>query len=263
MKKRKQPFGQNFLVDLDAAKKIVRLARVKKDGVVVEIGPGKGVLTHDLLPRTNRLIALEIDPHLCRDLKKKYGQLPNFELQETDAQKTDYASLAPKFQVVSNLPYCAATPIVKRLIHYRKYFDDMTLMLQREVAARMTARPGTREYGSLSLFVQYHCEAERLLEVGRDCFYPKPKVESTVIRLVPRPLPPVAVGNEKNLFTLIHASFMHKRKTLRNNLKGVQGHFEVDLGVIEDMGIDLNRRAEDLSLAEFAGISNALELKNG
>ncbi len=262
MKRRKQPFGQNFLVDLDIAKKIVRLAKIKKDGIVVEIGPGKGVLTHDLLPLSGQLIALEIDPVLCRDLKKKFGNLSNFQLQHTDAQKMDYGALAPRFQVVSNLPYCAATPIIKRLIHYRRYIEDMTLMIQREVAARMAAKPGTRDYGSLTLFVQYHCEVERVLEVGRDCFFPKPKVESTVLRLIPRAMPPIVVGNEKNLFQLIHTSFMHKRKTLRNNLKGVNGRFQVDLNAIEEMGIDLNRRAEDLSLEEFARITNALELKN-
>lgn len=262
MKKRKQPFGQNFLVDLNAAKEIVHLAHVKNDGCVVEIGPGKGVLTHDLLPLTSKLIALEIDPILCRELKKKYGDRDNFFLVQVDAQKVDYGSLAPRFQVVSNLPYYAATPIIKRLIHFRKHIESMTLMLQREVATRMTAKPGTKEYGSLTLFIQYHCEARRLLEVGAECFYPKPKVESTVIRLTPRELPPVVVNNEKNLFHLIHAAFLHKRKTLRNNLKGLNGRFHVAMSTIEAMGIDPNRRAEELTLQEFAQITNALETKD-
>ncbi|QPJ61976.1 MAG: ribosomal RNA small subunit methyltransferase A [Candidatus Nitronauta litoralis] len=262
MKKRKQPFGQNYLVDLNAAKEIVHLAHVKNDGCLVEIGPGKGVLTHDLLPLTSKLIALEIDPILCRGLKKKYGDRENFHLVQADAQKIDYGSLAPRFQVVSNLPYYAATPIIKRLIHYRKHITDMVLMLQREVAARMTAKPGTREYGSLTLFIQYHCEARRLLEVGAECFYPKPKVDSTVIRLTPRQLPPVVVNSETNLFQLIHTAFLHKRKTLRNNLKELNGRFHIAMSAIENMGIDPNRRAEELTLQQFAQITNALETKN-
>ncbi len=263
MKRRKQPFGQNYLVDLTAAKEIVHLAHVRNDGCLVEIGPGKGVLTHDLLPLTSKLIALEIDPILCRELKKKYGDRDNFHLEQVDALKVDFGKLAPRFQVVSNLPYYAATPIIKRLIHFRKHIENMTLMLQREVAARMTAKPGTREYGSLTLFVQYHCEAKRLLEVGAECFFPKPKVESTVIRLTPRELPPVVVNSETNLFQLIHSAFLHKRKTLRNNLKEVNGRFHIEMSTIEKMGIDPSQRAEELTLKQFAQITNALEIKNG
>ncbi len=134
-------------------------------------------------------------------------------------------------------------------------------MVQKEVADRLTAAPGTRAYGSLSVMVQFYCAATSLLPVPNTCFHPKPKVDSTVIRLVPHPKPPVQVNDLKDFFHLVNVAFFHKRKTLKNNLKGLDKHFDVDLSKIKDAGIDPARRAEDLSLDEFATIANLLESK--
>jgi len=257
--KRRRPLGQHFLSDLHTAREIVRLARIRPGAHVVEIGPGKGVLTHDLIRAAGRVTALEIDPVLCGLLQKKFGEFEQFRLIQADALKFDFSAFAPRFQVVSNLPYYAATPILKRLIHYREYIERMTLMMQREVADRIVAEPGTRAYGSLTVLVQFYCEVARLMEVGREAFHPPPKVHSTVIQVVPRPAPPVEVKDPRRFFHLVQAAFFHKRKTLKNNLKGLKRQFEVDLSKIKQAGIDPERRAEDLSLSEFALVANLLE----
>ena len=134
--------------------------------------------------------------------------------------KYDYGTLGTGYQVVSNLPYYAATHILKRLIHYRSHITRKTVMLQKEVVDRLTAQPGTRDYGSLSVFMQFHCEVERLLEVGKDAFSPKPKIDSSVVTLTPLAQPKVKVDNLKTFFNIVNAAFLHKRKMLKNNLKG-------------------------------------------
>lgn len=261
MKKRK-PLGQNFLNDDSIADEIVRQANIQPNGHVVEIGPGPGILTGRLLDQAGSLLALEIDPKLCRPLKKYFGKRPNFELLEMDALKYDYSAPGKPYQVVSNLPYYAATPILKRLIDFKKHILNMTLMLQKEVADRLVAVPGTRDYGSLSVFTQYHCEVERIMDVGRASFTPPPKVKSTVIRVTPRRQPAVQVDDPTKFFQLVHAAFIHKRKTLRNNLKGLHKHFEVNWQEIEDAGIDLSRRGETLTLDDFANLSQRVTFKH-
>lgn len=256
--KRRRPLGQNFLNDPEIADLIVNLAQIRPESRVVEIGPGRGILTGRLLDRAADLLALEIDPILCQELKKKFGKNPNFHLIHMDALKYDYGTGAGPVQVVSNLPYYAATPILKRLIDFKKHISDMTLMLQKEVVERLTAVPGTRDYGSLSVYVQYHCQVERMLKVGRDSFTPAPKVESAVIRVTPRAEPAVTVADPKTFFKLVHVSFLHKRKTLRNNFKGLNKYLDVDVQRIEASGIDLNRRGETLSLEDFAALANLM-----
>ncbi|MFQ5481355.1 MAG: 16S rRNA (adenine(1518)-N(6)/adenine(1519)-N(6))-dimethyltransferase RsmA [Nitrospinaceae bacterium] len=261
--KRRRPLGQNFLVDLHAAREIVRLAGLDPQGHVVEIGPGKGVLTHDLLPATGRLTALEIDPKLCHSLTKKFGDHPGFHLIQGDALKFDFGSLPAPYQVVSNLPYYAATHILKRLIHFRQSIADMTLMVQKEVADRLVAAPGSRSYGSLSVFTQFYCAVGRLMEVDRQCFYPQPKVESTVLKFTPRRQSAVEVEDLKTFFHLVNAAFFHKRKTLKNNLRPLAQHFTINFKKIEGTGVQLSQRAEELTLEQFARIANTLEIKNG
>ena len=166
--RKKQPLGQNFLTDPQIASEIVRLARIQPDGQVVEIGPGKGILTQLLLEQAGSLLAVEIDPRLCGLLHRQFGKNPKFQLVEANAMTYDYSAAGNRYQVVSNLPYYAAMPIMKRLIHYKEHITDMTLMLQKEVVDRLVARPETRAYGSLSVFTQFHCQVERLLEVKRE-----------------------------------------------------------------------------------------------
>ena len=259
--RRKQPLGQNFLKDENIAREIVALAGIEPEGTVVEIGPGPGILTHGLLEACASLLAVEIDPQLCRQLRKRYNNNPKFKLVEADAMNYDYSQAGPRFQAVSNLPYYAAMPILKRLIHYRQNIVNMTLMLQKEVVNRLVAKPGCKEYGSLTVFTQFHCQVERLLEVGKRSFDPPPKVNSAVIHLTPHPEPPVEVNDAKTFFRVVHAAFFHKRKMLRNNLKELDKHFHVDFGKIEQAGIDPSRRGETLSLQEFAALSNLMEAR--
>ena len=256
--RKKRPLGQNFLTDKNMAAEIVRLADIPSDGKVVEIGPGRGVLTELLMDQCGSLLALEIDPKLCRELSKKFKGRPKFQLIEADAMKYDYSAAGPRFKVVSNLPYYAAMPIMKRLLSYPTHITGMTLMMQKEVVDRLVAEPGNKEYGSLTVFTQFHCRVERLLEVDKTCFSPAPKIDSSVIRLTPLSQPPVQVDNMKTFFHVVHAAFFHKRKMLKNNLRTLQKQFPLDFQKIEDAGINLSRRGETLSLEDFASISNLL-----
>ena len=216
---RKRPLGQNFLVDLDIAQNIIQLADIQPGEHVVEIGPGKGILTQLLINKADSLTAVELDPRLAKDIQNRFGNTPSFKLIEGDAAKFDYASLGKRLNIVSNLPYYAATHIMKKLIHYRDYICAMTLMLQKEVVDRLTAVPGNREYGSLSVYVQYHCKVQRLLEIPNTAFSPRPKIDSSLIGLTPLSQPRVQVENPKLFFKLVNSAFLHKRKMLKNNLK--------------------------------------------
>lgn len=256
---KKQPLGQNFLCDQHIPAEIVELANISPEDFVIEIGPGKGALTGDLLEQAKSLTALEVDPRLCSDLIKRFGSNPKFRLLQVDASKFDYSSLGSRFKVVSNLPYYIAMPILKRLIHYGSHITDMTLMLQKEVVDRLVAEPGNKEYGSLTVFIQYYCNVERLLEVDKSCFSPPPKVDSSVIRVTPLSAPRVAAQDEKIFFKVIHAAFLHKRKMLKNNLKDWKDQFHAENDKLELAGINLTRRGETLSLEDFAAISNALQ----
>ncbi len=256
--KRRRPLGQNFLCDPSIADEIINLANIEENGNVLEIGPGKGILTGRILDRSKSLLALEIDPRLCQELKKKFGKNPAFNLVHQDALKFDYSSNGHGYQVISNLPYYAATPILKRLIEFKSYIKNMTLMFQKEVVDRLTAQPCTREYGSLTVFTQFHCEVQRLLNVEKDAFSPPPKINSAVIKVTPRPTAPVSVNHLKTFFQLVHSAFLHKRKTLKNNLKTMNKHYKLDLNKIEREGIDLSRRGETLTLQDFANLSNLI-----
>lgn len=261
--RKKRPLGQNFLNDSGIAAEIVEAAQIPPDGRVLEIGPGKGILTRELLDHAGSVLALEIDSRLCGPLNRRFGGNPKFQLLQADALTYDYSAAGKGYQVVSNLPYYAATPIMKRLIHYREHIVNMTLMLQKEVVDRLVAEPGTRAYGSLSVFTQFHCRVERLLEVGRKSFNPPPKVDSAVIRLTPHAQPPVAVDNFKTFYHVVNTAFFHKRKMLRNNLKGLNKPYQIDIKIIEDAGIQLDRRGETLSLEEFAALANLIETHHG
>jgi len=260
---KKQPLGQNYLIDQGIALEIIHQAGVTSDQRLLEIGPGRGILTALLLEKAKSLTAIEIDSRLCSDLMARFGKCKNFQLIEADALKYDYSSLGNVCQIISNLPYYAATHILKRLIHYRKYFSQMTVMLQKEVVDRLVAVPGSREYASLSVFIQFYCDVERLMEVGKESFSPKPRIDSSVIKLTPLIKPRIQVDDPKTFFTIVNASFLHKRKMLKNNLKGWQNLFQRQNGKIKLAGIDLSRRGETLSLEDFATLSNYVHTYNG
>jgi 16S rRNA (adenine1518-N6/adenine1519-N6)-dimethyltransferase len=253
---RKRPLGQNFLIDLSIAQNIIQLANIQSGESVLEIGPGKGVLTQILIDQADSLTAMELDPRLSKDLQNRFGNTQSFRLIEGDATKFDYASLGAGLNVVSNLPYYAATHIMKRLIHYRNHICSMTLMLQKEVVDRLTAKPGQKEYGSLSVYVQYYCDVQRLLEIPNTAFSPKPKIDSSLIGLKPLPQPKVQVENPKLFFKLVNSAFFHKRKMLKNNLKDWEYLFKQGGGQAQLAGIDLSRRGETLSLEDFANLAN-------
>jgi 16S rRNA (adenine1518-N6/adenine1519-N6)-dimethyltransferase len=257
--KKKARWGQNFLNDRAVAQRIIDAVGKAPDGPLLEIGPGKGILTEGLLAQGFRLMALEIDPGLCEELQRRFGGRENFRLIQGDAVRFDYSSLGRRFNVVSNLPYYAATHILKRLIGYRERIGGMTVMLQREVAQRLAAAPGEKAYSSLSVFAQYNCRVESLLDVSREAFTPRPKVASTVVRLTPHARPPAQVDCEKTFFRIVHAAFLHKRKMLRNNLREWHADFVIGHDQASLAGIDLSRRGETLSLPEFAVLANHVE----
>ena len=259
---KKQPLGQNYLIDEEVALEIIKQSGVASDQNVLEIGPGRGILTALLLEKAKSLTAIEIDSRLCSFLIDRFGKCKNFQLIKEDALKYDYSSLGDGHQMISNLPYYAAMHILKRLIHYRKHFTHMTVMLQKEVVDRLVAVPGTRDYASLSVFVQFYCEIERVMEVRKESFSPKPKIDSSVVKLTPLTKPRVQVDNLKIFFTIVTASFFHKRKMLKNNLKGWKNLFHKKNGKIELAGIDLSRRGETLSLEDFAILANHIHTCN-
>jgi 16S rRNA (adenine1518-N6/adenine1519-N6)-dimethyltransferase len=260
---KKPRLGQNYLIDDNIAHKIVCHAGISNDQHVLEIGPGKGILTNLLLEKAKSLTAIEIDSGLCSILTNRFKAYENFKLIQIDALKYNYSGLRNQCQVVSNLPYYAATHILNRLIHYRECFTQITVMLQKEVVDRLVAIPGTRDYGSLSVFVQFYCEVERLIEVSKEAFSPKPKIDSSVIKLTPLTTPRVQVDDLKTFFSVVNASFLHKRKMLKNNLTGWESLFKNKNGKTELGGINLSRRGETLSIQDFAIISNHINSFDG
>ena len=262
----KRRFGQNFLTGTHYPERIVERVAPLPGEEILEIGPGEGALTGLLLARGARVTAIEIDADLLPRLESRFGADPRFRLRRADALTVDFCALFPaetRVRVVANLPYYISTPLVQRLIDHRGCISEMTLMLQREVVERMTAPPGGKEYGYLSVLTQFYCVAERLFEVPPGAFRPAPKVTSSVVRLRLRPAPAVAVAEETGFLTVCQSLFAQRRKTIFNNLRasqhrlGVQHESEI-AALLAQAGIDGRRRAETLSLAELADLANTL-----
>jgi len=247
-------FGQNFLHDPNIIRRIVEAVAPKSDQALVEIGPGEGALTEPLLAAAGRLTAVELDRDLAAALRDRFG--PALTVVEADATRVELDSLVPDretpLRLVGNLPYNVSTPLLFHFLGYRNAVRDMHFMLQREVVERMGARPGSRQYGRLSVMVQYHCAVTPLFRVPAGAFRPAPKVESMVVRLVPHAEPPVAVADEARLAAVVTRAFGARRKTLANALKG-----ELDAEAIRAAGVDPGARAETLDLAAFARLANA------
>jgi 16S rRNA (adenine1518-N6/adenine1519-N6)-dimethyltransferase len=260
--------GQNFLTDKRIIQRIVESLAPKSDETIVEIGPGKGALTKSLLEKAGRLIAIEFDRSLIPILEESFGSEKNFTLIQSDALVTDICDvITPAIQarVVANLPYNIATAILQRLIEQRCCLTEMVLMLQKEVVERITAGPGSGERGYLSVFVQAYCETEKLFDVAPSSFRPAPKIWSSMLRLVVRPQLAVDVPNEKLLWQVVSAGFAQRRKTILNNLRNapaplqeiVKSHGGASI-VLCQAEVDLQRRAETLTLDEWARIARAL-----
>ena len=261
----KKQFGQNFLIDSSVLKNILDYSEINKEDLVLEIGPGIGTLTEALCEKAGFVIAIEIDDHLIPILKDNLSEMKNFSLLHGDALKVDFQKLLsehPEFssvKVVANLPYYITTPILMSLLEKKLPFRSITVMVQKEVALRMKAAPGTKDYGALSLAVQYYSIPEIVQEVPPHCFIPRPNVSSTVIHLQLHKKAPVSVKDPALLFKSVKFSFMQRRKTLVNALSS---GFHLDKKRLQDLLGSLsypeNVRGETLSLEDFALISDAI-----
>lgn len=260
-------FGQNFLIDTHVLDKIVEAAQVGEDDFVLEIGPGIGTMTQYLCERARQVLAVEIDRNLIPILQETLAPYDNVDIVHGDILKQDIKAIANQYnggrpiKVVANLPYYITTPIIMELFESRVPLANVTVMVQREVADRMRAKPGSRECGALSLAVQYYAEPYLAANVPPNCFMPRPKVGSAVIRLTVRDNPPVSVKDERLLFRLIRAAFNQRRKTLQNAIANSSelGFSKEEVGIaIEAAGFVPDIRGEKLGLAEFAALADAL-----
>lgn len=259
-------FGQNFLIDTHVLEKIVDEAGIDEDDCVLEIGPGIGTMTQYLCERAGRVIAVEIDKALIPILNDTLSSYSNVEIINEDILKVDITNLCNKYnsgrpiKVVANLPYYITTPIIMGLFESGCPLESITIMVQKEVADRMKCGPGSKDYGALSLAVQFYSSPEIVAYVSPESFIPKPGVGSAVIRLTRYEKPPVEVDDEKYMFALIRAAFNMRRKTMVNSL--MSGNLgltkEEILEAIKNLGLSATVRGEALTLEEFAALSNIL-----
>ena len=263
-------FGQNFLIDPHVLDKIIRAAEVTKDDFVLEIGPGIGTMTQYLAEAAREVLAVEIDRTLLPILQDTLSPYDNVSVLNEDILKVDIAEIAREknggepIKVVANLPYYITTPILMGLLESGAPVSSITVMVQKEVADRMAAGPGTKDYGALSLAVQFYAETYLAANVPPNCFMPRPNVGSAVIRLTRRKEPPVQVHSQELLFKLIRASFNQRRKTLvngLNNYAGLSYTKEQIQEVLKEMSLSETVRGETLTLAQFAELADRLEGK--
>ena len=264
-------FGQNFLIDTHVLERIIEASEITKDDFVLEIGPGIGTMTQYLAEAAREVTAVEIDDALIPILKDTLKEWDNVTVLHGDIPKTDIRKIADEknqgrpIKVVANLPYYITTPIIMGLFESHVPVDSITVMVQKEVADRMRTGPGSKDYGALSLAVQYYAEPKIVANVPPNCFMPRPKVGSAVIRLTRHQNPPVTTLDEKLMFLLIRASFYQRRKTLSNSLKNSQelpySKEEVEAAITE-CGLPLNIRGEALTLEQFARLSDTFSKLN-
>lgn len=260
--------GQNFLIDNSVIEEIINNSNIGKEDLVIEIGPGLGVLTNRLLQEAKYVISVELDPRMVDILQDRFssnidnGQL---EIINDDILKVDLQRIIEEkkpsikhVKIVANLPYYISTPIIIKLLENRLSIDEIIVMVQKEVAERLIARTGSREAGTITYLVEYYAQAESVVKVPKESFIPSPKVESEVIKLKVRKQPKIAIKDEKILFNIIQKSFMQRRKTLSNAL--VNSHIMADKTSVEEMlntlGLDKNVRGESLTLEQFGAISD-------
>lgn len=239
--------GQHFLIDPKVLQRIIDAAELSAKDVVIEIGTGLGVLTAELAKRAKRVITIEIDKDLLQIAKEVLKEYYNVTMVHGDFLKTKFTDLGSKsLKVVANLPYYITAPIIERILETKDKFKLAVLTVQKEVAERMVASPGSKKYGSFSVFVQYHAEVKLNSLISKSSFYPWPEVSSAIVVLRPYQTPKYEVKNEKLFFDLVHKAFQQRRKMLRNSLKEYN---------LEGCGIDLNQRPEMLSIEDFVRLS--------
>ena len=258
--------GQNFLIDDSVLTDIVEGAEVNKDDLIIEIGPGVGSLTAQLIGRAKKVVSIELDNDLIPILKEELGQYENFTLIHKDALKVDFNEIIGhenSVKLVANLPYYVTTPIIVKLLKDNYNFKSLTIMIQKEVAERINAEPNCKEYGALSLLVQYYCDTKIVRKVSPGSFIPRPKVDSIVIRLDKLSEKRVEVKDEKLMFEIIRNAFNMRRKTMWNAVKFLGMKKEEIEKAFELSEIDQKRRGETLSLHEFALLSdNIINIRN-
>ncbi len=255
--------GQHFLVDRNILNKLIRIAEVDQEDVVLEVGPGLGEMTLELVRKAKRVIAVEIDPKMVEVLKKKTTSFPNIKILQKDILEVDFDQLfrqvGKPFKVVANLPYQISTPLLFRFIESRKLFSNLTLMLQKELAERIVALPGSKAYGALSVLTQMASHPSIQFKIKPSAFFPPPKVESVVLQIVWRKDQMMKLEEEDWFRRVVKASFSHRRKTLINSLKnsGLPLPHSIEERMTK-VGIDPRRRPETLSIEEFIHLSKAL-----
>ncbi|MGM0501926.1 MAG: 16S rRNA (adenine(1518)-N(6)/adenine(1519)-N(6))-dimethyltransferase RsmA [Bacillota bacterium] len=258
----KKSLGQNFLVDDNILDKIVTSAAVGPEDTVIEIGPGIGSLTQRLAQKANQVVAVEVDQRLEEVLEETLAEYNNVEVVYDDALEVDFDQLVNgQYKIVANLPYYITTPIVMRLLEEKFNVEQIVFMVQKEVAERMVASPGGKDYGILSIGIQFHTTAEILFNVPPDVFIPQPKVHSSVVSLNVLEETPIDVTSKEFFFKIVNAGFQQRRKTIRNSLsKAANINLSRDLvdQALEEVNIDSRRRAEKLSLEQFAKLSNKI-----
>ncbi|MDD5431955.1 MAG: 16S rRNA (adenine(1518)-N(6)/adenine(1519)-N(6))-dimethyltransferase RsmA [Candidatus Omnitrophica bacterium] len=260
--KPKKRLGQNFLIDKNIRNKIIYALGLKPSDIVLEIGPGKGELTRIIAGFVNHVYAVEIDTVLSNLLNENLSDLKSISIINKDILKLNieeiFAKHKQKIKVFGNIPYYISSPIIEKLIDSRDFISEAFLTVQKEFAERIIASPGTKDYGSFSCFVQYFTEPKIMFKISRNCFFPVPKVDSSLVLLKTRQVPPVHLNEEGRFFKIIRAAFNKRRKTLRNSLENVVSK-ELLLHFFKEFNIDENTRPESLSLNDFANLSN---LKN-
>ena len=258
--------GQNFLVDSEAINSIVASANLTKKDMVIEIGPGLGTLTSMLIEKAGKVIAIELDDRMIKILGDRFLLYDNFELINEDVLKVDLSSLIEKnsefenIKVVANLPYYITTPIIMKLLENRLKIESITIMIQKEVAERIVATPGSKLSGAITYSVHYYAEPEKIALVPNKTFNPSPEVDTEFIKINIMKSPPVKIDNEKLFFNVIKASFMQRRKTLSNGLVngGIVKNKAKAIEILKNMGLEENVRGEELTLEQFANLSNKI-----
>lgn len=259
--------GQNFLIDDNVIENIIESSKIEKEDLIIEIGPGLGVLTDRLLKKSNNVIVIELDKRMVEILKNRFCLNKNLEIINDDVLKVNLEELIKnkkqqykinKVKIVANLPYYISTPIIMKLLENRLEIDEIIVMVQKEVAERLSAKTGTREAGAITYAVEYYAQAIKVIDVPKESFIPSPKVESQVIKLEVRKDPKIQVEDENLLFSIIQKSFMQRRKTLSNaiiNNKILKNKEEVE-EMLKILGLESNIRGEKLTLEEFGKITN-------
>ena len=253
--------GQNFLINESIIYDIVKKANVTKEDVVIEIGPGLGSLTKELINNAKKVIAIELDPNTIDILKSRFGIFDNFEVIYGDVLKIDLEELIKGYdsvKVVANLPYYITTPIIMKLLEDKLKIKSITVMVQKEVGERICATHKDKEYGAITVSVQYYSEPQIIIDVPKENFLPAPEVDSCVIRLDMREKPLVSLKDEKLFFRLVKGAFTQRRKTINNSLTCSGKSKEEIIAALNKLGIDSKLRAENLSIQQYADIANTL-----